>query len=144
MIDYILSIVNILSKKIYNFFMNIGEKIKDLRLYNSLSQYELSKKADISRSVLSAYENNMAIPTATVIARIAVALNVSSDYLLGLEDDFGARTATNAAPMGERLTEKEKALLEAFRQLLPETQDFILRSTQGMNDSNPAKKFKKV
>lgn len=121
--------------------MNIGEKIKDLRLYNDLTQYELAKKADISRSVLSAYENNTAIPTATVIARIAVALNVSSDYLLGLENDYGAKVA---APMGESLTEKERAMLAAFRNLLPETQDFVLRSARSLCDKKTLPKNSNV
>ncbi len=124
--------------------MKFGELIKDLRQNRDLTQREVAENVEISRSVLSQYENNFVEPTAYVVKRFAEFFDVSADYLLGLEDDFGARTATNAAPMGERLTEKEKTLLEAFRQLLPETQDFILRSTQGMNDSNPAKKFKKV
>lgn len=124
--------------------MKFGELIKDLRQNRDLTQREVAENVEISRSVLSQYENNFVEPTAYVVKRFAEFFDVSADYLLGLEDDFGARTATNAAPMRESLTEKERALLEAFRQLLPETQDFILRSTQGMNDSNPAKKFKKV
>lgn len=107
--------------------MNIGQKIKELRLYNDLTQIELSKKADISRSVLSAYENNTAIPTATVIAKIAIALNVSADYLLGLEDDFGTRTV---ATMGDTMTAKERELLETFRTLSPYLQGLTLETVR--------------
>lgn len=102
--------------------MNIGERIKDLRLYSNLTQYELSQKADISRSVLSAYENNTAIPTATVIAKIAVALNVSADYLLGLENDYGAKVA---APMGEQLTASERELIKKYRALSPDLREML-------------------
>lgn len=129
-LDYILSFVNILAKKYIILSMNIGEKIKDLRLYNALTQYELSKKADISRSVLSAYENNIAIPTATAIAKIAVALNVSADYLLGLEDDFGVRTATSAAPIGEGLTSEERELLRLYRGLSPYLQSMTMEAVK--------------
>lgn len=123
--------------------MKFGELIKDLRQNRDLTQREVAENVEISRSVLSQYENNFVEPTAYVVKRFAEFFDVTADYLLGLEDDFGARTATNAAPMRESLTEKERALLEAFRQLLPETQDFILRSTQGMNDGSTAKKIKK-
>ncbi len=117
--------------------MNIGEKIKDLRLYNALTQYELSKKADISRSVLSAYENNIAIPTATAIAKIAVALNVSADYLLGLENDYGAKTA---APMGDAYTTEERNFIKDFRKL-PKGMREILRTTLTamLNDASEEK-----
>lgn len=121
--------------------MNIGEKIKELRLYNSLTQYELSKKADISRSVLSAYENNVAIPTATVIAKIAVALDVSADYLLGIIDDFGARTA---APMGESLTKSERELIEDFRQLSPYLQDIAKNTVRGLTGAGAGDLQKKA
>ena len=124
--------------------MNSGEKIKDLRLYNALTQYELSKKADISRSVLSAYENNIAIPTATAIAKIAVALNVSADYLLGLEDDFGARTATSAAPIGEGLTSEERELLRLFRELSPYLKGMTLNAVRSWAKNDGDSERKKV
>ncbi len=122
--------------------MKIGDRIKDLRQYNDLTQYELSNKADISRSVLSAYENNTAIPTATVIAKIAVALNVSSDYLLGLEDDFGAHVV---APMGESLSARERELLELFRELSPYLQGLTLETVRGWaNGANGSSLHKKA
>ncbi len=124
--------------------MRFAQIAKELREETGLSQVKLGEKLGISSSGIGHLEVGDCEPNSATLLAYAKFFNVSADYLLGLEDDFGARTATNAAPMGERLTEKEKALLEAFRQLLPETQDFILRSTQGMNDSNPAKKFKKV
>lgn len=124
--------------------MRFAQIAKELREETGLSQVKLGEKLGISSSEIGHLEVGDCEPNSATLLAYAKFFNVSADYLLGLEDDFGARTATNAAPMGERLTEKEKALLEAFRQLLPETQDFILRSTQGMNDSNPAKKFKKV
>ena len=76
---------------------------------------------------MSAYENNTAIPTATVIAKIAIALNVSADYLLGLEDDFGTRTV---ATMGDTMTAKERELLETFRTLSPYLQGLTLETVR--------------
>lgn len=124
--------------------MRFAQIAKELREETGLSQVKLGEKLGISSSGIGHLEVGDCEPNSATLLAYAKFFNVTADYLLGLEDDFGARTATNAAPMRESLTEKERALLEAFRQLLPETQDFILRSTQGMNDSNPAKKFKKV
>lgn len=124
--------------------MEFSENLKYLRNSTQCTQKKLAEHLGLSANTVCEWEKNRSEPSIQTIRKLAEFFDVSADYLLGLEDDFGARTATNAAPMGERLTEKEKTLLEAFRQLLPETQDFILRSTQGMNDSNPAKKFKKV
>lgn len=121
--------------------MNIGERIKDLRLYSELTQYELSKKADISRSVLSAYENNTAIPTATVIAKIAVALNVSADYLLGLENDYGVKIA---APIGETLTASERELLADFRKLSPYLQGIAINTVRGLTGADAGDLHKKA
>ncbi len=120
--------------------MNIGEKIKELRLYNNLTQYELSKKADISRSVLSAYENNVAIPTATAIAKIAVTLDVTADYLLGLEDDFGVRTAT---PMGDDLSPDERKLIEDYRKLNFYKQELIKNNIKAMLPTDEAESNQK-
>lgn len=121
--------------------MNIGERIKELRLYSNLTQYELSKRADISRSVLSAYENNTAIPTATVIAKIAVALSVSADYLLGLENDYGAKVA---APMGEQLTASEHELLSNFRKLSPYLQGIAINTVRGLTGAGAGDLHKKA
>ncbi len=124
--------------------MEFSENLKYLRNSTQCTQKKLAEYLGLSANTVCEWEKNRSEPSIQTIRKLAEFFDVSADYLLGLEDDFGARTATNAAPMRESLTEKERALLEAFRQLLPETQDFILRSTQGMNDSNPAKKFKKV
>ena len=95
-----------------------------------LFRSQLAHKANLATSCIAMLETNKREPTANTLISLSNALNVSTDYLLGLEDDFGSRTA---APMGESLSEKEKALLQAFRKLLPETQDFVLRAV-GLND----------
>ena len=71
--------------------MRIGDRIKELRTIYGITQVQLAEKAGISRSVISQYESNLVEPTASVVAKLAVALNSSTDYLLGLEDDFGIR-----------------------------------------------------
>ncbi len=106
--------------------MKFGELIKDLRQNRDLTQREVAENVEISRSVLSQYENNFVEPTAYVVKRFAEFFDVSADYLLGLEDDFGARTATNAAPMGDSATTSEELrLLKVFRTLSPDLKNTL-------------------
>ena len=66
--------------------MRIGDRIKELRTIYGITQVQLAEKAGISRSVISQYESNLVEPTASVVAKLAVALNSSTDYLLGRTD----------------------------------------------------------
>ena len=71
--------------------MNIGEKLKEARKEAKLSQKELSKRIGISQSVYSDYESGKVDPTAKVIILLCEELDLTADYLLGLEDEHGAK-----------------------------------------------------
>lgn len=66
--------------------MNIGEKIKHLRLNNKITSKELSKILNISASALSLYENGMRQPKLELIVKISELFNVSTDFLLGVTE----------------------------------------------------------
>lgn len=66
--------------------MKIGDAIKHLREQQDLTQEELAKKLNLSRSTISMYENNERIPNAYILDNIADALGVSVDYLIGRID----------------------------------------------------------
>ncbi len=61
----------------------LGDRITSLRKGKGLSQTDLAKEADVSREALSKYERNEIIPSVQVAARIAEALGVTLDYLIG-------------------------------------------------------------
>lgn len=63
-----------------------GERLKELRLEKELSIEALSKQVDISKSALSRWELNQAEPLANSVVILAKFFNVSTDYLLGLEN----------------------------------------------------------
>ena len=117
--------------------MRFNKILKELRLEQGLTQIQLAKKSNLAPSCIAMFETEKREPNANSLIALSAALSVSTDYLLGLEDDFGTRTP--APPsftdlQSEKLSEKEKALLEAFNKLLPETQDFILRTAQSLSD----------
>lgn len=118
-----------------------SEKLKELRAEKGLSQRLLANILNIAIPTLSHWECGYQEPSFKDLLNLATYFEVSTDYLLGLEDDFGARTTapmSAPAPRSE-LSEKEKALLEAFKKLLPETQDFLLRTAESLSDSDRKK-----
>lgn len=63
--------------------MKIGDKLTYLRNSNDLSQAELAKKLNISRSSIGMFESNARTPTTDTLVRYAQFFEVSLDYLLG-------------------------------------------------------------
>ena len=70
------------------------EKLRALRLESGLTQKELAAKLNSTDKSIWNYENGIATPPYEVLIAYTKFFDVSADYLLGLEDDFGARTAT--------------------------------------------------
>ena len=65
--------------------VDFGNTLKILRLQNKFTQAVLAKKLGLTKSVISAYENGLRLPSYDVLIHIAKIFNVSTDYLLGLE-----------------------------------------------------------
>lgn len=66
--------------------MTLGQHITALRKEKKLSQSELGKQAGTSGDLIGRYERDEVKPSIEVIMRIADALSVSIDYLVGKTD----------------------------------------------------------
>lgn len=66
--------------------MNFGENLKELRKKNELTQLQLSKILDTSKSNISKYEAGSIEPNLSILARVSTYFSVSTDYLLGLSE----------------------------------------------------------
>jgi len=64
----------------------IADKLKDLRKEKELSQIELANLLKIDKSTIAKYETGAAVPSVHMLFSIAKFFDVSTDYLLGLED----------------------------------------------------------
>lgn len=64
----------------------LSQRIREARLANHMSQVELAKKLGVSKQSLSNWENDNIQPSIEMLTRMAVQLNVSTDYLLGLDN----------------------------------------------------------
>ncbi|MEI3267384.1 helix-turn-helix transcriptional regulator [Frisingicoccus sp.] len=62
----------------------IAEKIKMLRNANNMTQAELARKLNVTRSSVNAWEMGISIPSTTFIVELAQLFKVSTDYLLDL------------------------------------------------------------
>lgn len=65
--------------------INFGNRIKTLRLKNNLTQAQLAQKLGVTKSVISAYENDLRMPSYDILISISRIFKVTTDYLLGLE-----------------------------------------------------------
>jgi transcriptional regulator with XRE-family HTH domain len=63
--------------------MNIGHKIAELRKQKNVSQVDFAKMVGVSREMIGRYERDEVIPSIEVAKKIADALDVSLDYLVG-------------------------------------------------------------
>lgn len=120
--------------------MEFTENLKYLRNAYQFTQKQLADRLGLTANTVCEWEKGRSEPSITTIKKLAEIFDVTVDYLLGLEDDFGARVAPIAPSVN--LSEKEKALLAAFNNLLPETQDFILKTAKSLQDGS-SKKVKK-
>jgi hypothetical protein len=66
--------------------VNIGERIKKIRKQKKLTLVELGEKIGLKKSTISRYEKNDINIPSDKLEKIAHALNVSPQYLLGFEE----------------------------------------------------------
>ncbi len=62
--------------------MNIGKRLKSIRLQAGLSQRDLAEKVGISARAISKYERGLDSPGSAVLIRLAKAFGVRVEYFL--------------------------------------------------------------
>lgn len=66
---------------------SIAKRITQARNDLNINQKELAQRANITEANLSRYENGVREPKSAVLIRLADALGVTTDYLVGLTDE---------------------------------------------------------
>lgn len=66
----------------------IAETIKSLRETANITQSELSKHLNVTRSSVNAWEQGVSVPSIALLVALAQFFHVSTDYLLGLEQNL--------------------------------------------------------
>ena len=68
---------------------NFGKNLKELRKEKKLTQEKLSKIIGVSKTTICQWETEKQEPSLKDLVFLSNFFNVSTDYLLGLEDDLG-------------------------------------------------------
>lgn len=66
--------------------MSFGNNLKKIRQEHEMTQEELAKRIDTSRSNIANYENDKNMPSIEILNKLSEILNCSTDYLLGKSD----------------------------------------------------------
>ncbi len=108
---------------------DFGDNLRQLREKHNLSQKQFGEKIGRSKSVVSAYENNLKIPSLDILTTIANLYHVSLDYLVGVEkeknisvrglsesqknilDNLAAEFRSSSRPWNGGLSEKQAKIL---------------------------------
>ena len=98
----------------------IAERLIHARKMAAMKQQELADKCAISRQSITMYETEFREPDASVLKRMAGALGVSADWLLGIE---GEREVQKIPESGEEIvtyvcTYKEKMSVQERLRLI--------------------------
>ena len=96
-------------------------RIKELREKAGLSMDQLAKRLGITKSRINMWENNGTVPSMNVLVQLAKFFNVTTDYLLGNDDESNlslenTRLSTlqrNLGKLSEADLEKADGMLKA-------------------------------
>jgi transcriptional regulator with XRE-family HTH domain len=98
--------------------MLFGDRLSELRKKKKMSQDDLAKKIGVHAPVIGRYERSEVKPSIEVAVKIADALNVSLDYLVGSTDLVLEKGIVNRIQSIQKLSEEDKghlfALMDAF------------------------------
>ena len=90
-------------------------RLKELRANKKISQKDLGTIVNATQSVVANWENNRSLPSIYDLIELADFYQVSIDYLLGREDEFGHVNIVISPDMA--LTKDEHNLLVQYKNL---------------------------
>ena len=89
---------------------DLGERLKELRESKKLSQTQAARRLSLTRSSISGYENNIAVPSIEVLSKMAFLYGTTTDYILGIDN--------RKAIVLDGLTEREATLIQDMISML--------------------------
>ena len=99
--------------------MTFSERLMFLLENADMTQTELADKIGISKQSLYKYLRCGCEPRAEIIAKMALVLQTSADFLVGLTNDYSPVVRDKKK---EESKEKDNQILASFRKLSPENQ----------------------
>ncbi len=105
---------------------NFKNVLKELRAEYNLTQTALANKLGVKQGVITNWELRGSEPTAEYLIKLANIFQVSTDYLLGIENEEGIIVMQN------NLSDDENYLINMVRQLSPTDKKTLIDLTKVM------------
>lgn len=114
--------------------MEIGKRIKEIRESISMTQSELADKLDLSVHTVSKYEQGQRKPKLDMIQKIAKALEVSVNELLGIDTAF---SPTQGELLQTLIVNKSDERMREYVENTLSAYDFLdIVNSSNLSDSN--------
>lgn len=94
--------------------VEIGKKIKTLRLQKEMTQEELAAKLNLSSQAVSKWENNVTMPDIQILPDLSVIFGVTIDELFALTDDTHLERIGNMISTEHFISEDDFSYAEQF------------------------------
>lgn len=95
---------------------NFGDRLKQLRNKHNLTQQDIAKILNVGRATIAGYETKGKQPDYEKLTKLATYFHVSTDYLLGINNNKGNETDNvNPSP------KKRKTIFDEIDDLNPES-----------------------
>lgn len=91
----------------------LNQRIRELRTLRSISQVELADALGVTKQSVSNWENDNIQPSIDILIKLAKYFNVSTDYLLALDD----REVLDVSGLSKEAVTHMRMLIEDFRNI---------------------------
>lgn len=93
--------------------IEFGSRLKQLRLDHNMTQPVLAKKLQVTKSVISAYETGIRMPSYETLLMISKVFSVSTDYLLG--NDVGKSNSIDVSGLTDKEIEAVRTIVDSLK-----------------------------
>ena len=90
---------------------DFGIRLRELRRRKKMTQAQVDKRLNLSKTAVSGYENNTKTPSVDVLIQLSILYGVTTDYLLGLDN----REMLYVGELGGRQRELLEMLVSEMR-----------------------------
>ncbi|MCH5203292.1 MAG: helix-turn-helix transcriptional regulator [Oscillospiraceae bacterium] len=122
--------------------MEIGTRIKKLRIKNGLTQAQLAKAVGVTSAAVGNYEQGISFPKESVLRKLFIALRCTPNELL-CEDDFSAEDHEHLKRYSMLSEEGKRAVDECIERELSKTEDVRIAARHGDSEITLKKRANK-
>lgn len=95
--------------------IEFGSRLKQLRMNHNMTQPMLAKRLQVTKSVISAYETGLRMPSYETLLMISKVFTVSTDYLLG--NDVGKGNIIDVSGLSDKQIKAVKTIVDSLKAL---------------------------